>query len=171
MTRRAYLGEDSVHYAENQEGYVYITTPQSALREGFTHKVAETVPDVEAFWKKMDAQERAAASQMNERLYQLRKDRMDILRRKLNTRAEQADCTAMERDVIRESLKVLDRKEEILMRNSIYGVAEMQMREAPLPAPATKVDTAVTIEPKAVTESVNESVTESVNEDVTDDGA
>ena len=56
--RRAYLGGDSVHYAENSAGHVYLTTPGSPLKEGFVRKVADTVPQVEWLWKKLDEQER-----------------------------------------------------------------------------------------------------------------
>ncbi|HEY1209559.1 MAG TPA: hypothetical protein VGE85_09330 [Terracidiphilus sp.] len=139
--RRAYLGADSVFYAENAAGHVHIASPQSRLAPGYTLKCADTVPDVERFWKRMDAQEREAAEKMNEALFRQRERRLADMRANLNRRLLSLDCSNTERDFIKQCLAILDRKEDILQRNSVYGVAFMQEHEAPLaPTPAKKVD-------------------------------
>lgn len=137
-SRRAYLGSDSVWYAENAAGHVHIASPQSVLAPGYMLKCADTVPDVERFWKRMDAQERAAAERMNEALFRQREGRLRDMRANLNRRRLSLDCSNAERDFIKQCLAILDRKEDILQRNSVYGVAFMQEHEAPLvPTPST----------------------------------
>jgi hypothetical protein len=51
----------------------------------------------------------------------------------------EAGVTQAEADFIRESLKVLDRKEDTLNKFSVYGIAQMQETEKPLPATNTVV--------------------------------
>src|ERR1019366_6643030 len=139
--RHAYLGSDSVFYAENAQGHVHIATPQSVLAPGYMLKCADTVPAVERFWKRMDAQEREAAERMNEALFKQREARLHDMRANLNSRLLMLDCSNAERDFIKRALVIIDRKENTLQRNSVYGVAFMQEHEAPLaPTPAKKVD-------------------------------
>jgi hypothetical protein len=130
--RKAYLGADSVFCAENAQGHVHIASPQSRLAPGYRLKCADTVPDVEQFWKRMDAQEREAAEKMNEALFHQRERRLADMRANLNRRLLSLDCSNAERDFIKQCLAILDRKEDILQRNSVYGVAFMQEHEAPL---------------------------------------
>ena len=137
--RRAYLGADSVFYAENAAGHVHIATPQSVLAPGFVLKCADTVPEVERFWKRMDQQERDRAERMNEALFRQREGRLKDMRANLNSRLLMLDCSVAERDFIKASLAILDRKERILQTFSVYGVAFMQEHEAPLAPSNQKV--------------------------------
>lgn len=142
MRRNAYLGSDAVTYAENSDGYVYLTIPESPLKEGFVRKVADTVPQLERLWKLLDEQEKRRMDQLNEHDWSVRRASIQRMRDSLNARAIAIDVSPFERDFIKASLDVLDRKERHLYANRIYGVAAMQEKEAPLaPAPAVKETT------------------------------
>jgi hypothetical protein len=138
MRRSAYLGRDSVYYCENSAGHVFITTPESHVPEGYVRKCAETVTDVENFWRRMDTQERHNAEQMNFKMYEQRKERMAAARSKINARRSSGDCSALERKMLDDMLGILDRKEEVLQSHSVYGVSAMQERAEPLPPSTTK---------------------------------
>ena len=135
MSRRnAYLGDDSVYYCENSAGHVFLTTPESPIPEGFQRFHATTVWEVERIWKRIDQQEKRDAERMTETMYLQRKAKLEAMKSHLATRMASSDCSNAEKDFIRESLKVLNRKEDILNSHSVYGVAFMQQKEAPLPA-------------------------------------
>ena len=118
--RNAYLGGDSVTYAENSDGYVYLTIPESPLKDGFVRKVADTVPQVEWLWRKLDEQEKRKMEQMNEHDWAQRAARVTAMRDQLNARAMAIDASPFERDFIKEALAVLDRKEKHLYSNRVF---------------------------------------------------
>ena len=134
MSRRAYLGSESVVYCENSAGHVFLTTVESPIPEGFIRKVAETVWDVEAVWKKLDQQEREEAARMSKAIYDKRQAGVRALRDFANRRMAASDCGTAEKDFLREWIEILNRKQSVMDNFSVYGVAYMQEREKPLPA-------------------------------------
>ena len=137
--RRAYLGSDSVTYAENAEGRVYITVPSAPPKEGYAIKRAETVQQVEWLWKKLDEQERNEAKRMNEAIYARRSGNIALMKSHMRQRKMSVDCTQVERDFIAQAEKILDRKQEAMERFSVYGVAAMQESAQPLSASVNQV--------------------------------
>jgi len=133
MSKPHHLGTDNVTYAEDATGYVYLTVPQAPLKPGFMLKVAQSAKAKERVWARLDQQERRAAAEMTETIYARRMGRIAAIRDNLNARKNAADATQAERDFIRASLEALDRKERIMQQSSVYGVAAMQERDAPLP--------------------------------------
>ena len=133
MKRNACLGDESVWYCENSGGHVFLTTPESPVPEGFQRFHATTVWEVERVWKRLDQQERRAAEQMTEKIFLQRMAKIQVIKSGLEQRKLAADCSNAERDFIRESIKVLNRKEDTLNKCSVYGVAYMQQKEKPLP--------------------------------------
>lgn len=137
--RRAYLGDDAVWYAENNAGRVYITISGAPPKEGYAIKCAETVPQVEWLWKKLDQQEREQAQRMNEAIYNRRSSNIALMRSHLRQRAMSVDCSPLERDFISQAQQILDRKQDAMDKFSVYGVAAMQEHEAPLSASVNQV--------------------------------
>jgi len=141
MSRNAYLN-DKVYYCEDSGGHIFLTTPESPIPEGFIRLTAETVPDIERVWKRLDQQERRRMERMNEEDFKKREAQINAFRSRLHERMKATDCSPVEKDMIRYSLDFLQRKQDALYKNSVYGVAKMQESEAPLaptPAPAPKV--------------------------------
>jgi hypothetical protein len=132
MSRPHYFGTDDVIYCENAAGRVYLTTNESPIPSGYVRNTARTATEKETVWAKISAQEKRHAEQMTETLYNQRMGRIGEIRSKLNQRKLSVDCTQIERDFIRASLEILDRKEEALNKHSAYGVAAMQEKEAPI---------------------------------------
>jgi hypothetical protein len=139
MSRNAYLGTDKVWYREDAKGTVVLTTPESPLPPGWQRYEAATAAEVERVWKRIDQQERRQAEKMTESLFNNRKGKILEMKSTLDARKIAPDCTNAERDFIREAVKILNRKEDVLNRCSIFGVAAMQEKEAPVAASSTVV--------------------------------
>ena len=150
--RRAYLGSDSVYYCENSAGHIFITSPYSPVPEGFVRKVADTAADAERVWKRVDEQTRRDHAQLTEADYARRAERITRFRSSLQSRMTSAECSQFERDAIRYALDFCDRKEQELNRNTVYGVAAMQEREAPV-APAPPAPPAPTAQKVTLTDA------------------
>jgi hypothetical protein len=128
-------GLERLTYAENEEGYVYLTQPGSLLKPGF-HRFETTIPSVmDSIFKKLAAQTKQENEQLTYDLYLRRKHLIDQWRSDIRARMGSADCSAAERDVLVAALAACDRREEKLNRNSIYGVSAMEKSEANPKAP------------------------------------
>ncbi len=133
----AYMGSDSVYYCENSAGHVYITSAESPIREGYVKKVAETVYDIDYFFARMNQQEKQRNESLTEEIYRrneawLAENRSNLQQKLMNSDNE------MEKDIIRAWIEAVNNKTAKMQRNSVYGVAAMQEKEAPIKSSVKK---------------------------------
>ena len=140
MKRHSYLGPDSVVYFKNAQGYCIIAPDAShPTPPGFERHVADTAPDVESLWKKLDAQERDKVQRMNEADFKRREEHLKEWRRNMWSNYKDSRNQA-EKDFIIAGMKAIDNKLDKMNRVSVYGIAFMQEYSKPIPpSPEKKV--------------------------------
>ncbi len=135
--RSAYMGKDSLCYAENEAGYVYLTTPQSPIGRGFQRKWAETASDMEKIWAKLDLQEKNFHERQTESIYNRNQEWLQENRAKLHQKLATSD-NEFEKDCIREWIEATNNLSHRMQKRSIYGVAAMQESEAAIAPTSNK---------------------------------
>jgi quinol monooxygenase YgiN len=128
-------GLEKLYFCKNTHGWIYLTSPQSPVKPGFT-RYSTTVPaEMDKVFAKLAAQTRAENENLTYALYMNRKHLIDKWRSDIRARMISADCGTEELDILRAALAACDRREEKLNRNSVYGVSAMQTTEANPKAP------------------------------------
>jgi hypothetical protein len=128
-------GLEKLYWAKNTHGYIYLTSPSSPLKAGFT-RYATTIPsEMDKVFAKLAQQTRKENGNLTYRLYLRRKDLIDKWRSDIRSRMISVDCSDAERDLLRAALAACGRREEKLNRNSVHGVSAMQTTEANPKAP------------------------------------
>ncbi|HEY3620759.1 MAG TPA: hypothetical protein VGK96_28480 [Candidatus Sulfotelmatobacter sp.] len=146
-------GFERLWYCENEDGRVFLTSPQSPVPAGY-QRFETTSPSVmDGIFKKLNAQTRAEHGQMLYSDYLRRRDRIEQWRRDIQARMASSDCSNAERELLQVALKACDNREAKLNRNSVYGVSAMQESAAPLPPSTTKTFNAEDLLVKAPTET------------------
>jgi hypothetical protein len=125
-------GKEVLIWAENSEGYVYLTTFESPLKPGFRRFSTTTPSEMDRIFAKLNKQEQITYARMTEAMYIKRRDWIEQNRSNLRTRLAQSN-NAQEKDFLRAWLKAFDNKMNKLMANTVYGVSAMQTAPAPLP--------------------------------------
>lgn len=125
-------GKEKLWWAQNAQGYVYLTQPESPLRPGFQKFSTTTPSEMDRIYAKLDTQEKAHYAQMTRRMYEQRKDFIETNLSNLRTRLANSSNEG-EKDVIRIWLKAFQNRMDMLLNQTVHGVAEIQKHAAAIP--------------------------------------
>ena len=125
-------GNEKLTWAENAEGYVYLTSDYSPAKPGF-HRFSTTTPsEMDRIFAKLDKQEKARHARMTEQMYN--NSRAFIEDNLSNLRTRMANTSSPEeKEVLRCWIQAFNNKMDKLMKNTVYGVSAMQQAPAPVP--------------------------------------
>jgi hypothetical protein len=132
-------GKEKLWWAENAVGRIYFTSPMSPLQPGYMLKSTTSPREMDRLFDKMHAQEREQNEKLIEALYSRGREHYDRLRSSLLSRLASAAASDAEKNIIRESLKLMDEKDAKMQKNNVFGISSMQETEAPLPGPSTRI--------------------------------
>ncbi len=133
-------GKECLWWAENAVGRIYFTSPISPLQPGYALHHTTSPREMDRLFNKMHAQEREHNAQIVEQLYNRGREYYDRVRSRLRDRLTTAGVSEAEKNIIRESLKLMDEKDYRMQQNNVYGVSAMQEAPEPLPAPTKRVN-------------------------------
>ena len=125
-------GKEVLIWAQNAEGYVYLTTYESPLKPGFQRFSTTTPSEMDRIFAKLNKQEQISYARMTEAMYNKRRQWIDDNRSNLRSRIAQSN-NLEEKDFLRAWLKAFDNKMDKLMKNTVYGISAMQQAPAPIP--------------------------------------
>jgi hypothetical protein len=126
-------GKERLYWQQNQQGYVFLTMPESPIKPGFDKFSTVTPSEMDRIYAKLDKQERDRYGKMTEQMYN--RDKEFIEQNLSNLRHKMANSrNPQEKDFLRDWLQAFENKMKKLKRNTVYGMAEIQRAEAPLPA-------------------------------------
>jgi hypothetical protein len=123
-------GKERLVYAENAVGRVYLTSPMSPLQPGYMLKSTTSGREMDRIYDKLNAQEREHNEQLVESLYLRGRERYEILRGTLRHKMGLASTSAAEKNLIREALKLMDAKDDALLKQTATGAAAIQQTDA-----------------------------------------
>ena len=126
-------GSEKLVWAENSEGYVYLTTYESPLKPGFQRFSTTTPSEMDRIFAKLDKQEQKQYARMTEAMYVKRKAWIEENLSNLRTRMANTN-NQQEKDFLRAWIKAFNNKMDKLMKNTVYGLSAMQTAPAPIPA-------------------------------------
>jgi hypothetical protein len=132
-------GKEKLWYAVNAVGHVFLTGPMSMLPPGFIHRSTKDPKEMDRLFNRMHAQERDRNEKFIEKLYNQRRDHYDRIRSSLRGRLMSSGVSDAEKNVIRESMKLMDEKDYKMQQNTVQGISSMQESEAPLDGKRTRV--------------------------------
>ena len=132
------FGSEEIVWCENSEGYVFLSSRQSPIPEGFIRCSTKVPSEMDKIFKKLDQQERAKYAKMTEDAYNRRKDFIESNLSNLRTKLANSSNN-FERVVIRAWIEAFNRKQAKLQECTVYGVSAMQTTEAPRPAPTQTI--------------------------------
>ena len=124
--------KEKLWWAQNQQGYVYLTQPESPLRPGFQKFSTAAPSEMDRIYAKLDKQEKLHYAQMTAQMYEKRKDFIESNLSNLRTRLANSNSEE-EKDVIRAWLQAFNNRMDKLMNQTVHGVAEIQKHAAPIP--------------------------------------
>lgn len=133
------MSKEVLYWAENAAGRIYFTDPAADLQPGYMLKSTNKSREMDKLFKKMHQQERDHNEKMIEKLHSRGKEYNEILRSQLRTRMNSSGVSNIEKEIIRESLRLMDERDAKLQQNNVYGVSALQEAPEPLPAPRTRV--------------------------------
>ena len=129
---------ETLYWCENSFGYVFLTSIMSTIPEGFI-RCSTTIPsEMDKIFAKLDKQERAKYAKMTHDAYERRKEFIEHNLSDLRTRLANS-TNNFERGIIRAWIEAFNKRQSRLQECTVYGVSEMQQREAPLPGPSRKI--------------------------------
>jgi hypothetical protein len=123
-------GKERLWYAENAVGHVFFTSPMSPLPPGYARCSTTNPREMDRLFNRMHAQEREKNERLIEQIYNRGRERYENLRRALTSRLASAGVSDAEKNIIRESLKLMNERDHKIQENNIYGVSAMQEKEA-----------------------------------------
>jgi len=126
-------GNERLYWAEDQHGYAYLMQPGSPLKPGFIMHSTVMPCEMDRVFGKIDKQEKKRYADMTESIFLKQREWIDQNRKNLRLRMEETQ-NPKEKEFIAVWLKAFDNKMDKLLKNTVYGVAEMQRMEAPVPA-------------------------------------
>jgi len=125
-------GKEKLVWAQNAQGYVYLTSFESPLKPGFERFSTTTPSEMDRIFAKLDKQEKAQYAQMTERMFSARKGFIEDNLSNLRTRLAQSNNPA-EKEILRAWIEAFNNKMHKLMSHTVYGVSAMQKEAAPIP--------------------------------------
>lgn len=125
-------GKERLIWAENAQGYAYLTTFDSPLKPGFQRFSTTTPSEMDRVYAKLSAQETARYENMTQKIFAGRKEFLEQTLSDLRTRMANSK-SAMERDFLRAWIEATNNRMSKLMSTTVYGLAEIQKTEAPRP--------------------------------------
>jgi hypothetical protein len=132
--------DETLYWAENAAGYVYLSLPGAPLKPGFQRFSTRTPSEMDRIFAKLDRQEKKFHAEMTEQIFNRGAAWIDQNRSNIRNRMAQSNSEG-EKEVLRAWLKAFDNRMDKLMKNTVYGVSAMQTTEAPLDKPRGKVMT------------------------------
>lgn len=131
--------KETVWYAENAVGRIYLTSPQSDLQVGYMLKSTNSPREMDRIFARLHDQEREANQKRIEQLWSRGRENFDRMRSELLRKLGLHNTSNFEKSIIRASLALMDEKQARLEQNTVYGVSALQEAPEPLPAPRTRV--------------------------------
>lgn len=132
-------GKERLFWAENAQGYVYLTSLEAPVRPGFVKHSTVTPSEMDRIWAKMSNQETKRYGEMTRQMYEREKDFNETNLSNLRQRLSSVTASEQEKDIIRCWIQAFNNRMDRLTKNSVYGLAEMQAKEAPLDAPRREI--------------------------------
>lgn len=127
-TRNATLGREKVCYQENAAGHVFLSSPQSPIKEGFELRYAETARDADRIFARLSKIEEEKAKKMNEAEYNRRKAMLEKWKDGMIAKLSGLP-NDFSRDFVKAAIQAAENKLARLEKNSVYGVSAMQESE------------------------------------------
>ena len=133
-TARGHVAKEAVVYFENGKGHVIIAPdPSHPCPFGYRRHVADSVQAIDKLSKKMSAQEHQRYEELLESDWKKFEVAIKEQRSRLFARLMAVDCSPVEADFIRGSIKRLDANlDRRYNTNTVSGAFEMEKKEAPI---------------------------------------
>lgn len=128
-------GIEKLFYCKNSQGRVFLTSPESPIPPGYQRHSTTIPSEMDKVFAKLNLQTRDEYSRMTENDFNRRKSRIDQWRSDIRTRMGSADCSDVEKAILKAALAACDKREDKLNRNTVYGISAMQTSEANPKAP------------------------------------
>ena len=133
-------GKERMWYAEHHmTKHVFLTSPMSPLPIGFVRHSTTNPREMDRIFQRLHDQERVRNEQFVEQLYNKNREKYERTRDILRTRMLSSQCSDAEKNIIREALKLMDKKDQKMQENNVYGVSPMQEAPEPLPGERKRV--------------------------------
>jgi hypothetical protein len=134
-------GKEVVWWDENPAtGHVIMTKPNTPQRLGYNRHSTKKPAEIRRLHRKMFEQETDAGQKFVEKLWGRGRPYYEKLRSRLTQRMLASDCSNLEKDIIRESLRLMDERQQSELNSTRYGVSAMEESAAPLEGPRTRVN-------------------------------
>ena len=133
------MSKETVWYAENAEGRIYLCSQQSDLKPGYALRSTNKPSEMDKLFARLSRQEHEQNEKFIEKLWSRGRENYDRMRSELTRKLNLGSTSNAERAIIRASLKLMDEKDFKAQQNTVYGVSALQEAPEPLPARNTKV--------------------------------
>lgn len=134
-------GKEKVWWAENATGHIiYPTSPMSPLPAGFMLCSTTKPKEMDRLFNRIHAQEREHNEKVIERLYARGREHYERVRSTMRDRLSSAASSDGEKNIIRETLKLMDERDHRMQENSFHGASAMQESERPTEGKRTLVN-------------------------------
>lgn len=133
------MSKETIWYAENAEGRVYLCSQQSDLKPGYALRSTNKPGGMDKLFSRISRQEHEQNEKFIEKLWARGRENYGRMRSELTRKLNLGSTLNAERAIIRASLKLMDEKEFKAQENHVYGVSAMQESPEPLPARNMKV--------------------------------
>lgn len=134
-------GKEVLWYLENlQTRVVQITAPMAPIPHGFVRHKTNQPREMDRVFRKMHEQEREKNQAVIDKMWSRGRAHYEALRGRLNQRLFSADTKEWEKAFIRESLRLMNERDDEARKNHVYGVSEMELGDAPIQGPRTRVN-------------------------------
>lgn len=128
-------GIEKLWYCQNSQGRVFLTSPESPIPPGYLRHSTTIPSEMDKVFAKLNTQTREEYSRMTENDFHRRKSRIDQWRSDIRSRMASADCSDVEKAILKAALVSCDKREDKLNSNTVYGVSAMQTTESNPKAP------------------------------------
>jgi hypothetical protein len=133
------MSKETVYYAENAAGRIYLCSPQSDLKEGYALRSTNKASEMDKLFSRISRQEHEQNEKFIEKMWSRGRENYERMRSELNRKLNLGSTSNAERAIIRASLKLMDEKDRKAQENHVYGVSALQEAPEPLPARNVKV--------------------------------